>query len=150
VLTGFVVTLVCEPMRSGARIEAAVHNTATAITQQSTIHNPQANTIHEPKMGRAKPKPKPKAASPAILPPATRKRVVVQQPDHPDQWKSRKGLVEARDEEEDKKEVPKTDKELDKEVDKNGASQVEEEEEGAAEAVEEAEVLAMQDDGKYR
>jgi hypothetical protein len=58
-------------------------------------------------MGKTTPEPKPKAASP--LPPTTRKRVVEQQPDQTDQRKALMGMVEAPDEEQEKKEGTKID-----------------------------------------
>jgi hypothetical protein len=119
-------------------------------TQQSIIHNPQINTINKRKMGRSKPKPKakPKAASPAVLrPAATRKRAQVPDEHEPDKCKTPKGAL---DEEEHGPNVLKGAlEEEDKPDEVVHEEVVEEEEDGAAEAVKEANRVALTDNSEY-
>jgi hypothetical protein len=126
--------------------------------QQYTIRNPQTNTIHKRKMGRAKAKPKanpkakpkakPKADLPVVLPPAaTRKRAQVLHKHEPDKRKSLKGAMDKEDHGPDVlegglKEEDKPDEVVDEEVF--------EEENWAAEAVKELEGVSVTDDSEYR
>jgi hypothetical protein len=103
-------------------------------------------------MGRAKPKPKPKvkpkAASRVVLPPAaTRKRAQVPDEHEPNKCKELKGVL---DEEEHGPDVLKGALEEEDKPDEVVDEEVVEEDIGAAEAVEEAEGVAVTDDSDYR
>jgi hypothetical protein len=98
-------------------------------------------------MGRAKPKPKPKAASPVVIPPvATRKRAQVPDEHETDKCKSLKGDLD--EEHGPKPDVLKGDLEEDK-PDEVVDEEVVEEDDGAAEVVKESEGVAMMDYSEY-
>jgi hypothetical protein len=100
-------------------------------------------------MGRANPKPKakPKAASPVVIPPAaTRKRAQVPDEHEPDKCKTLKGAL---DEEEHGPDLIEGALEEEDKPDEVVDEEVVEEDDGAAEAVKEAEGVAMTDDSEY-
>jgi hypothetical protein len=102
-------------------------------------------------MGRAKPKPKanPKAASPVVLPPAaTRKRAQVPDEHKPDKCKELKGALDEKEYEPDvlKGDLEEEEENPDEVVDE----EVVEEDDGAAEAVKEADGIAVTEDSEYR